>query len=107
VLWLWICFAGGIGLLAEGDWATGTAAVCAGLVTLVYIASPNDVRWTIRAVLVVVWFVGGVLLWNWTVEDWAVAGRIAFAALGGGAILAYVVRRYMGAERPGDETARG
>jgi hypothetical protein len=27
LLWLWVCFAGGIGLLVEGETATGVAAV--------------------------------------------------------------------------------
>ena len=92
ILWLWVCFAGGIGLLAQGDWGTGSAAVAAGLVTLTYMATPSEGgRWLIRAALVLAWFAGGILLWNWTVEDWAVALRIGFGALGGAALLAYLV----------------
>lgn len=93
LLWLWICFAGGIGLLVSGDWALGMAATGAGLVTLVYLATPSEGgRWLIRAALVLLWFGGGVLLWGWTVEDWAVALRIAFVALGGAAVVAYLLR---------------
>jgi hypothetical protein len=100
IIWLWICFAGGIGLLASGDTATGIAAVAAGLVTLVYLATPDEVgRWVIRAALVALWVAGGILLWRWTVEDWAVALRVAFAALGGSALVAYVVYRIRAAMR--------
>ena len=92
LLWLWICFAGGIGLLAEGD-ALGFVAIGAGVVTLFYVATPPGVgRWVIRAALVAAWLGGGVLLWDWAVGDWAVALRIAFAALGGAALVAYLVR---------------
>jgi hypothetical protein len=93
-VWLWICFVGGIGLLVDGDTGAGIAALGAGAVTLVYLATPTEAgRWVIRAVLVAAWIAGGILLWRWTVEDWAVALRIAFAALGGGALIAYIVLR--------------
>ena len=91
-LWLWVCFAGGIGALLSGDWAVGAAAVGAGVVTLVYLGtqSPGS-RWLIRAALALLWVVGGLLLWNWTVEDWSVALRIVFVALGGSALVAYLL----------------
>ena len=90
-LWLWICFAGGIGLLVDGD-LLGLVAIAAGVITLVYVATPSEgSRWAIRAALVVLWLGAGALLWSWTVEDWAVAGRIAFGVLGGTALVAYVV----------------
>ena len=93
VIWLWICFAGGIGLLAEGDAAAGVAAVGAGVLTLVYLATPTEGgRWAIRALVVIAWLGGGVLLWNWAVEDWTVALRIAFGVLGGTALLVYLLR---------------
>ena len=92
LLWLWICFAGGIGLLADGDTATGLAAVGAGVVTLVYAGTPDvGKRWAIRAVLVALWLTGGLLLWNWKVEDWALALRIAFGVLGGTALIAALI----------------
>ena len=95
-LWLWVCFAGGIGLLVEGD-PLGLAAIAAGVVTLGYRATPSaGARWLIRAALVVVWLVGGLLLWSWTVEDWAVALRIAFGVLGGAALLAALLTRRLG-----------
>lgn len=86
-LWLWVCFAGGIGLLAEGD-PLGLVAIGAGVVTLGYRATPSaGTRWAIRAVLVAAWLAGGLLLWGWTVEDWSVALRVAFGVLGGTALL--------------------
>jgi hypothetical protein len=98
-LWLWVCFAGGIGLLIEGD-LLGLVAIGAGAVTLVYAATPSGSnRWLIRAALVVLWLAGGALLWSWTVEDWAVALRIAFGALGGTALVAYVAYLLTGRSR--------
>lgn len=94
LLWLWVCFAGGVGALIAGDWTTGIAATSAGLVTLAYLATPSrDWRWVIRAAIVLLWFAGGLLLWSWSVEDWAVAARIAFGVLGGGALVAYFAYR--------------
>lgn len=86
-LWLWVCFAGGIGLLAEGD-PLGLVAIAAGVITLGYGRSGPGTRWIIRVALVVVWLAGGLLLWGWTVEDWSVALRIAFGLVGGTALLA-------------------
>ena len=95
LLWLWVCFAGGIGALANGDTEVGLAATGAGVVTLVYLGTPKGgERWAIRAVVVVLWLLGGLLLWNWTVEDWAVALRIGFGALGGTALLVYLLRSF-------------
>jgi hypothetical protein len=62
-------------------------------VTLVYLATPSsEGRWAIRAAVVLLWLGGGLLLWNWTVEDWSVALRIGFGVLGGTALLAYLLR---------------
>jgi hypothetical protein len=98
-LWLWVCFAGGIGLLIDGD-LLGLVAIGAGVITLVYAATPSDSgRWLIRAGLVAIWLGGGALLWSWRVEDWAVALRIAFAALGGTALVAYLAYLLMGSPR--------
>ena len=92
ILWLWICFVGGAGALLQGEWAVGALALGAGVVTLLYASVPSDAgRWLIRAALVAAWVAGGLLLWDWAIEDWAVAARIAFVALGGGALLAYLV----------------
>jgi hypothetical protein len=100
LIWLWICFAGGIGALVNGDTEVGIAATGAGVVTLVYLATPTEAdRWVIRAALAALWIGGGILLWNWTVEDWAVALRIAFVALGGSALVAYLVYRIRTAMR--------
>ena len=97
IVWLWICIAGGIGLLLDGDVVTGSVALGAAVVTLIYLAVPTEAnRWVIRAALVVGWLGGGLLLWEWTVEDWAVALRIGFAAVGGGALVAYLVYRITG-----------
>jgi hypothetical protein len=99
LLWLWVCFAGGVGALLGGEFVLGFAAIGAGLVTLAYLGTPDPgKRWLIRAGLVLLWFAGGLLLWDWKVEDWGVAGRIAFGVLGGRALLAYLLRRAMGAE---------
>ena len=93
-LWLWICFAGGAGALFSGDVAVGAAGLAAGAVTLVYLATPDEAgRWLIRAALVCLWILGGLLLWRWTIEDWAVALRIAFVALGGAGLVAYLLYR--------------
>ena len=86
--------AGGIGLILEGDEIAGGAFLAAGVVTLIYVALPSEGgRGVIRAVAAAAWLGAGLLLWDWTVSDWAVALRIAFAALGGGALIAYVVYR--------------
>lgn len=108
-LWLWVCFAGGIGALLSGDWELGLAATSAGLVTLTYLATPSrGGRWLIRAAAVLLWFLGGALLWSWTVEDWTVAGRIAFAALGGTALVAWFAYRVVkGSPEAGSRPGRG
>ena len=99
-LWLWICFAGGAGAVFGGEWTLGIVALAAGFVSLVYLATASEGgRWLIRALVVAIWIAGGILLWEWTIEDWAVALRFAFAALGGSALLAYLLyggRRILG-----------
>lgn len=102
LLWLWVCFAGGIGLLIEGDWATGIPVTSAGLLTLAYLSTPDrGVRRLIRAGVVLAWFAGGLLFWDWTVEDWTVAGRVAFGVLGGTALVSFLAYRAIRGRPPG------
>lgn len=93
LLILWVCIGGGIAALTQGEWTTGVGGIAAGLAILAYAALPSQRgRFTMRVAVVVLWFAGGLILWGWTVGDWAVALRIGFFVLGGGALIAYLLR---------------